>query len=273
MICYDTHIHSEYSSDSKTPVAEQIKQAMKLGLTGICLTDHMDYDFPPDQFECAPGTIPFEFDFHHYLVNCHEEQTIHDDFDFLIGVECGLQAIADVIQKNNALVSCPDLDYVIGSLHLVNRQDPYYPKFWESRNKSEVIQTYFDQLYENLTSFSSFDSLGHLDYIVRYAPKPFTYEPKIFQEITDAILSFLIHHDIALEINTSGLKSTPNTNPHMEFVKRYRELGGKLITIGSDAHTPNYLAYQFDLVQAQLKACGFTEYTVFKKRTPCMLPL
>ena len=166
-----------------------------------------------------------------------------------------------------------EFDFIIGSLHLVNKKDPYYPSFWNNGDPKEAIRQYLDQLYENITAFHHFDSLGHLDYIVRYAPVSFSYEPAVFQEQIDAILAFLIRHDIALEFNTSGYKKTAHGNPHEDILRRYKALGGTAITIGSDAHSPEYVAYHFHQAESLLTACGFKEYYTFSKHIPVSHPL
>ena len=243
MILYDMHLHSDFSSDSTTPVGKQIESARQTGLHGICLTDHMDYDFPEEEidFTLSPGEIPFEFNLPDYFSQLKKIRQENPDFTVLTGVECGLQTTTSVLKKNTVLSQMEEFDFIIGSLHLVNKKDPYY--------------------------------LGHLDYIVRYAPVSFSYEPSVFQEQIDAILAFLIRHDIALEFNTSGYKKTAHGNPHEDILRRYKDLGGTAITIGSDAHSPEYVAYHFHQAESLLTACGFKEYYTFSKHIPVSHPL
>lgn len=275
MILYDMHLHSDFSSDSTTPVGKQIESARQTGLHGICLTDHMDYDFPEEEidFTLSPDEIPFEFNLPDYFSQLKKIRQENPDFTVLTGVECGLQTTTSVLKKNTVLSQMEEFDFIIGSLHLVNKKDPYYPSFWNNRDPKEAIRQYLDQLYENITAFHHFDSLGHLDYIVRYAPVSFSYEPSVFQEQIDAILAFLIRHDIALEFNTSGYKKTAHGNPHEDILRRYKDLGGTAITIGSDAHSPEYVAYHFHQAESLLTACGFKEYYTFSKHIPVSHPL
>mgnify|MGYP000815338181 FL=1 len=168
-----------------------------------------------------------------------------------------MQLITDVVDKNKALCQDKEFDYIIGSLHLVDGKDPYYPSFWENQEPAECIQTYFEKIYDNITTFHEMDSLGHLDYIVRYAPTDYKYQPEQFREILEAILQTLIQKDLALEINTSGFK-TPlsRQNPHEKIIEWYLALGGEMVTIGSDAHSPEFLAFHFDEVAVLLKKYG-----------------
>lgn len=271
MIQFDTHIHTDFSTDSDTPLHLQIKQAEKMGLEGICITDHMDFDFPPEEMDFEVKGVPFSFDVEQYQ---KEIQEISGNIKVLTGVECGLQNSASVIEKNTSLFENYSWDYIIGSLHLVDKKDPYYASFWENKEPKKCIQNYFVALYENIKQFQQINSLGHMDYIVRYAPPSYEYQVKNFMDIIDEILRFIIHKDIALEINTSGWKKEGRCqNPHFEIIKRYVALGGQLITIGSDAHSPNYMAYQFEKLPALLKKAGLHQYCVYDKRKPVFLDL
>lgn len=268
MIRYDTHMHTSYSTDSDTDVSEQVKRAEQLGLEGICITDHMDYDFPIEEINSTMEGIPFCFDIASYW-DCLEHEQRNTDIKLLRGVECGLQETMSVIEKNEQLLSCKDWDYVIGSLHLLEGKDPYYPSFWEGRTPSHGIRDYFNSILENIKCFSDFDALGHMDYIVRYAPQSFHYEPNEYREIIDAILRLLIKKDIALEVNTSGWKKAGRCqNPHFDILCHYASLGGELLTIGSDAHTPEYVAYCFSDLPELLKKAGLRQYCVYQKRKP-----
>ncbi len=270
MIRYDTHIHSVYSSDSGTPVQAQLDAAVFLGLSGLCITDHMDYSFPRDQFDSVlpVGQNPFEFDIQLYEKELSGLRKKYTNLEILTGVECGLQTRPDVLKKNRDLSADPDLDYIIGSLHLTGRQDPYYPKFWQNRDPAVCIRQYLEELYDNLCAFTGFDSLGHLDYIVRYAPDSFQYDPAQYRDVTEEILRRLIRCDIAVEINTSGYRKGPYPNPHPAILSWYRELGGEMVTVGSDAHTPELMASRFEGISALLKRTGLHQYVTFHQRRP-----
>ncbi|MCH5252118.1 MAG: histidinol-phosphatase HisJ family protein [Lachnospiraceae bacterium] len=267
-IAYDTHLHTSYSTDSHTPLSAQLEQAVKLGLKGICVTDHMDYDFPP---ETKDGEMIYPFVFHpeQYVSEIEACKSMYPSLDIGIGVECGLQTSDSVQRKNHALNTEYPWDYMIGSLHLVDGADPYNASYWEGQDADACVRRYFEQIYENIRLFSEFDSLGHLDYVVRYAPAGYIYEPEKFFDIIDEILSFLIHEDKSLELNTSGLKSAARTqNPHLSILKRYVALGGTFLTIGSDAHTPDGMAYDFDLVPDIIKKAGLHQYVTYHQRKP-----
>lgn len=272
-IAFDTHLHTEFSTDSSTPLLVQLSRAEELSLQGLCITDHMDYDFPASALEHPVEGIPFCFDWPSYT-QMLESARSHTRLTLYTGVECGLQKTPDVREKNKQLRSQPALDFMIGSLHLVEGQDPYYPSFWQGKNPRLCILQYFESLYENLQLFHDFDALGHLDYIVRYAPSDFSYIPDDYRDILDSILTFLIQKDIALEVNTSGFKTEGRCqNPHLDILTWYHERGGELITVGSDAHTPDYVAYRFDSVADCLQKTGLRQYVVYQKHKPVFYDL
>lgn len=267
-ITYDLHTHSAYSTDSETPIKEQLESARKHGLSGICLTDHMDYDFPADMAE-SQDTPPFIFDDISYQkeLSCYRSQ--YPDLWIGTGVECGLQPAAPTLSKITKLTENTNWDFIIGSVHLINGKDPYYPIYWEGKDPVVCVRIYFETMLDCLTRFSDFDSLGHMDYIVRYAPKEYHYNPLDFQEITDEIMKLLIRRDIALEINSSGLFSTSSCeNPHIDLLKRYEELGGEMITIGSDAHIPERIASGFSVLEQHIKKTGLRQYVTYHSRHP-----
>ena len=274
MIRHDTHLHTDYSPDSHTPVVDQIRQAHRLGLYGIGITDHMDHGFPEDQL--PPGWVgtAFNFDVEEYIFGLEKLRESEQDMDICIGVECGLLTDTEVVEFNRKLCVDPRFDYAIGSIHLIDKKDPYYPPFWEGRRFQNVMRRYFEITLENIELFQSFQILGHMDYAVRYAPEKGMYIPADYFEITDEIMRFLIRNDIALEVNTSSLrKGFGFTNPHPDFIQRYHELGGQLITIGSDSHDTDGMAFAFDEAETMLREIGFHEYAVFHGKKPVMQPL
>ena len=134
---------------------------------------------------------------------------------------------------------------------------------------------FFEVTLKRLESYDCFDSLGHLDFVVRYGPnKNRFYDFKTYGDIISAILELLIRKDKALEVNTGGFKyGLGHPNPCEDILKRYRELGGRLLTVGSDAHVPGFVGYEFDRTAELLKELGFREYALYRRRVPEMLPL
>ncbi len=261
-ILYDFHLHSDFSGDSRTPAREMIRRAQSLGLQGICFTEHLDIGGPPYGAD-------FSLDFPAYF---HTMQQIREEFrsqiQIGIGLEFGIQPY--LTSTLSELCRTWPFDFVIASQHFVNDLDPYYPVYFEGRSEQECYEEFFRAELETLQAISpeDYDTLGHMDYIVRYGPnrnRDYSYEA--YADLIDPILSFLIEHGKCLELNTGGyLKGLGAPNPCIEVFRRYRELGGELITIGSDAHAPHEIAMEFHQAADLLTALGFRYYTVFEQR-------
>ncbi len=274
-ITADCHLHSSHSGDSDTPMETQIRAAIRSGLTTMCFTEHYDPDFPYDDDlpDLAPGT--FELDMEAYreeflLLKRKYEGQIR----LLCGVELGLQDhLGERLRSFTA--AHPELDLVIGSTHLCRGRDPYYPSFLNGITQEEALRAYLEGTLNNVRAFSGFDTCGHLDYVVRYLPdrdRLYTYEA--YADLIDAILEELVRRGIALEVNTAPLsKGMRHFNPLPEILRRYREMGGDLLTIGSDAHVPEKIAGHFEETASILRDLGFRSYAVFVQRRPEILPL
>ncbi len=255
----DCHMHTSFSGDSDTPPINQINRAIELGLHSICITDHHDHDVISD--------INFELDIDNYMKTMKElQERFADKIEILIGIELGMKD--DLAKYLTDLTSYYSFDYVIGSLHFIDGLDPYYPEYFEGKSERQCYERYFELLLTNMQLIDCYDSLGHLDYIVRYGPnqdKYFSYES--YKDSINPILKKLIQDNKALECNSGGYRNgLGRPNPSTDILTAYKNLGGKLITIGSDAHTPDYMADEFDKVEQILKTVGFEEYQVYKNR-------
>lgn len=262
----DYHLHSSFSSDSKAPMEEMILQGIAQGLTAMCFTEHNDFDYPASE-DTPEGSFLLNADSYLYdLLKLKEKY--QDKIRILFGVEIGLQP--HLSRKNSAFIKASEYDFVIASLHICNGKDPYYPSFYEGRSVEAAYREYFEALLESLRTFSNFDVYGHLDYVTRYSPqRDAGYLYETYQELLDAILKRLLYLEKGIELNTSALASgMREPNPALHILKRYRELGGEILTIGSDAHMPSRIAYDFDRASELLKECGFRYYTTFEQRTP-----
>lgn len=261
-ILSDYHVHTSFSGDCSVSPETMIRSAIDRGIQHLCLTDHMDYDY-------MESDVFFEFDpaeYFHRLLPMKEQ--FAGQIDLAIGIELGLQPYLS--KKHHNLVFSNSFDFVIGSIHLVHCKDPYFPSFFNGRKEEDAYLEYFQCALQNLQAYSNFDVFGHLDYVVRYGPSQNQYYSyNRYMEILDEILRILVKKDIGLEVNTGGYKYGLNDpNPCKDIICRYRELGGKIVTLGSDAHDPAFLAYEFDRAADLLKECGFSSYFIFHDRRP-----
>jgi len=265
-ISADYHLHTHHSTDSTAPMKDVIESAINKGLSEICFTDHLDLDYPEyedlpkDAFNLNVNAYRKEFD--------RYKEEYKDRIKLKFGVEIGMQA--HIAEKNSNFVKENDFDFVIASIHLVDRKDPFYDGFWDSDTVQNIFKRYFETTLENLKLFNDYNVLGHLDYLARYAPKgDTTYSYERFKEQIDAILEYLVKNDKGLDLNSKALYSDmPFPNPHPKALKRFRELGGKILTFGSDAHRAENLSACFDKTRALALEAGFTEYYTFEKRVP-----
>lgn len=259
---WDTHMHCSFSGDSDTPAAAMVASSIEKGLDGICFTDHLDYDYKEE-----PGLFLLDFD--SYQTEIYRLRTQYkDQLPILWGIEIGLQP--HTLEQNRAVTAKYPFDFVIGSSHCVDCIDIYYPSFYENISESDAYRRYFDAILKNASSDADYDVYGHLDYVVRYGPnKNRFYSYEAYADIIDEILRTLIAKGKGIELNTAGFKyGLGHPNPTEAIIKRYRELGGEIITLGADGHKPEHVAYDFHKVPAILREAGFSYYTVFKNRKP-----
>jgi histidinol-phosphatase (PHP family) len=223
----DHHLHTHYSKDADPEATFEayIAHAKKLGLKAITFTDHHDIDSVHPLFH-EP------IDFHHYFK--HANQIKHQtDLQVRIGVEVGYQS--HVKKELDAFLKTFPFEYVILSIHYLQKKDLYTGEYYIGKSAYEAYEYYFQMCLEAIETMDNFDTFGHLDYIGRYAPYP-DYDMLEHSQTIDKILKALILKNKNLEINTSGYVSQHRSYPSLPLLKRYQQLGGRKLIIGSDAH-------------------------------------
>ncbi|HEX3021243.1 MAG TPA: histidinol-phosphatase HisJ family protein [Lachnospiraceae bacterium] len=268
MILSDYHVHSKFSDDSEATMEIMIEQAIKLGFHTICFTDHMDLDFPL----AFGGGFVFNADIYMRKLEKMKEE-YSSRIKILGGVEFGLRPYLK--DSFHQLVEKYPFDFIIGSSHLVDQIDPCQPEYWAGITKEEGVTRYLNAIYDNIQTFDDFDVYGHIDYMIRYAPnKNHDYSYQRYSDLIDRIFNALILKGKGIEVNTAGYKyGLGHPHPQTDILARYKELGGEIISIGSDAHRPEHLGYDFGKTHDLLTSLGFKYYTVFEKRRAEFLPL
>lgn len=267
MIKSDFHLHSSYSGDSDADMEQMIQRAIELGYKDIAFTEHMDLEFPIT--ESTPEGM-FECNVDSYLYNLLQLRSKYvNDINIRFGIELGLQP--NLVRQNVKVAKEHDFDFVIGSIHVVDGMEVYTDSdFFAGKTDEEAYRRYFEAVYENLRAYSNFDVVGHLDYVVRYGKTidaDYSYDK--YRDILDKILTRILDREKGIELNTSGLSyGLKDFNPNIDILKRYKELGGEIITIGSDAHKVEDMGRNFDKAEEILKTAGFNYYTVFDGRIP-----
>ena len=265
MILADYHMHSSFSSDSESSMEEMIKSAADKGLKYICFTEHQDHGYPKNT-DYKDGDFSLNIDSYLYDLLCMREK-YGNSIQIGFGIELGMQE--QFLRETNITAASQMFDFIIGSIHVVNGIDTYYPEFFEGKSDKEAIEEFFAAEIANIKKFKNFDVLGHMNYIVRTVPGgEASYKYSDFSDYIDEILKYLIENGKGIEVNTSALyKGFAQPNPDFDTIRRYKELGGEIITIGSDAHSPEAVAASFDKAEKLLKDAGFKYYGVFTRRS------
>jgi histidinol-phosphatase (PHP family) len=250
---FDCHVHTKHSTDSRMDILDAVKSAEKSNV-GIIITEHMDINYPVEG--------KFIFDPDKYF----REYTKYKSDKLLLGIEVGMQD--NCLEENKKLVGQYPFDYVIGSIHLVNGMDIYTDEYYEGKSKKEAYEEYFNTMLQCIRSYDFVDSLAHIDYIARYAK----YEDreiyyKEYSDCIDEILRAVINNDLALEINTRRFDNNDAVHNIMHIYKRYSELGGKMVVIGSDSHNPDSIALHFEKAR-QIAELNNLDIVYFKNRVP-----
>jgi histidinol-phosphatase (PHP family) len=189
-------------------------------------------------------------------------------FKVFKGIEIGLQERSR--EKIRKLLDENRFDEIIASLHYLDDTDPYWGGYYEGKDWKEAYGHYLETLYEEMVWLGKdFDIMGHYDYVTRYAPYPqASILYKDFPDIMDAILEFLSDNGKALEINTKTYQDYSGRHPLLDrdILLRYKELGGDIISLGSDSHDASRVGYNFDYFIDFIKSAGFCYLAHFDKR-------
>lgn len=273
----DCHTHTQYSVDSEAETEMMIKRACELNLAAYAITDHCECNrwYSEDYYENA-ATYRF-FDFGKDFENSVSAVTTLKEkykgkLNLICGVEMG-QATqeTDIAEK---IVSDKRLDFVIGSIHQVPDTEDFAFIEYNSMDMDglyRLAETYLIEV-NRLCKWGKFDVLGHLTYFLRYFHRHLGVEFDIshFDEIIEASFRDLAEKGKGIEINTSGLRNAVHkeTYPSFKYVKMYRELGGEIISVGSDAHCVEDLGFGTDIGMQLAKEAGFKYVAYFKERKP-----
>lgn len=264
---YDYHMHSNFSPDSNTSMENMIEASINLGLKEICFTDHVDYDINQ--------TDEFVVDYNEYLSKLElMKDKYKDKISIKKGIELGLQNHLIDKYKDDMKKYGSQLDFVICSMHAIDKNDMYYPDYFIGKTQYESYETYYKRLLDIVKNFDDYCVLGHLDLVKRYGGYKDFLEDKLFIDIIEDILKTAIERGKGIEINTSCFRyKLPDLTPSREIITLYKKLGGEIITIGSDSHSTNQIAYEFSQVQSILKDIGFNYLCKFDKMKPSFIKI
>lgn len=248
---FDTHVHTAFSTDSKMKIQDALDSAEKRRLN-ITITEHMDIGYP------EKGEFIFEPSEYFSEYSRFREKGV------LLGIEIGMKEESE--DKSRLVVCDNPFDFVLGSIHLVDDIDLYYSEYYEGRSKEEAYERYLCAMLNNLKKFDFIDSLAHIDYIARYAKySDCELYYGDFPDLIDEILKTLIDTGKCIELNTKRLENENSRSSLVKIYKRYCELGGRYITVGSDAHDEGKIGCNFDIAFDISSYCGL-KVVYFKNR-------
>ena len=259
----DNHVHTHFSRDAKDTMEDVIKRAINIGVDYLTFTDHLEYN-----------TDHFSLDIPTYLDQINEyKQKYKDDIDLLIGIEVGYQSHLN--KEINELLNSAPFDFVLCSTHTIDQIPVSHREYFEGLSKEEAYRKYFESIIQTNKEFSNYDVYGHLDYINRYAiyeNNKIIYDD--YRDVLDQVLKIIIDSGKGIELNTSGYRYGLNAiHPNVGIVKRYKELGGEIITLGSDSHRAIDVCEDFDKSYDMLEYLGFRYVSVFKNRKCEFIPI
>lgn len=277
----DCHTHTQFSVDSDADINEMIKRACDLGLAAYAITDHCECNRWYSE-EHYPGEETYHyFNFGRDFENSVSAVTRLKEkyagkLNLICGVEMG-QATQD-FEVAEKILNDNRLDFVIASMHQLPKTEDF--AFINYREYSidgiyDLLERYFNEIYK-LCKWGKFDVLGHLTYTLRYIKGNFGIDADIsrYNEIIAESFRALIQNGCGIEINTSGLRQNyGDTFPSLKYVKLYRELGGEILSVGSDAHTVEDLGKGVANGAEIAKAAGFTHLCYFKRRKPVFIEI
>ena len=255
---FDYHMHSRVSFDGHDTGLDLAKAALAAGLKEICFTDHIDYD--------PMGTMGnMAFDTEQY--NAEYDQLSLPGLKIRRGMEFGMTR--DNVSQFRKELNRRHFDFVLGSIHFVDGLDVYMPPFWEGKTVFEAERRCLEETLACVKIHTDYDVLAHLTYIGKTmahpAPRPVPYEEH--REIIDEILKTLAENGKGLELNTSGLDRCGGFLPTADYFRRFRELGGEIVTVGSDAHRTDRVG-QYSREACELLKDIFGYVCTFEDRKP-----
>ncbi len=264
----DCHNHSEYSPDSESKQIDNIKKAIEVGLSVITITDHC---------ECNGYEGEYSYKIHtkNSIDALNELKKENFPITICTGIELG-QPLQDLAAANEILDN--DIDFVLGSLHNLQGIEDFYFMDYANMTISEMekyIAMYFDEMLK-MCKWGNFDSLSHINYAFRYmtAFPHLKIDITKFSDIVTDIFMEIIKADKAIEINTSRIHEEDITPmPIAYYVDMYAKLGGKRVTVGSDAHEENRIGNGIKEAYDIMSSCGINEVTYFVNRKPITLPI
>lgn len=255
---FDFHMHSLVSFDGHDTPEALLQAAEGAGLREICFTDHIDYFANLEKQEWVFDTAVY---------NAAYDSLTHPTIKIRRGLEFGIKPY-NASQLREDLKRRP-FDFVLGSVHFVDELDVYFQPYWEGKTVWEAERRYLEETLACVQAHEDFDVLAHLTYIskCRAHPSPRPVPMEEHRELIDEILRVLAAKGKGLEMNTSGVDRCGDFLPYAPYFHRFKELGGEIVTIGSDAHTAGRVG-QYSFRACEILKDIFGYVCTFENRKP-----
>jgi len=264
---FDYHVHSQFSVDCDTPMADSCEAAIAAGVTEIAFTDHVEHQKADEGF----GYYRTD-DYFRSLDSVRK--TYGDRLAILAGAEVDFHS--DTVDQVEQWMTTNGrrYDFVIGSVHYGENGRIIFQEYFDDHSVEDVFNQYFDQI-EMAIKTRWFDTIGHLDLPKRYLPNRLrNYDPSAYRARLSDVFNALIASDVAFEINTSGIRQGPKASlPGPAMVRWYVEAGGKLITTGTDSHTAPTVGFSVPATLDMLMLCGLENVASYRGRQRSLVPI
>lgn len=269
----DYHIHTIYSDDSLYPMEKVIQDAIKMNMEEICITDHVDYGIKIDwdkqelvQYRNGEPLANVDYPKFYQEITTLQKR-YQDQINIKIGMEFGIQK--HTIPQFETLFQRYPFDFIILSIHQVDDQEFWTGDYQKGKTEAQYYERYYQEMYDVITNYRNYSVLGHMDLIKRYDDHDGYDGFTNHLEIITKILTQVIADGKGIELNTSSIRyGLDDLMPSRELLQLYYDLGGRIITIGSDSHKPEHLGSYIEDMKKDLKDIGFEGFCTFKKMKP-----
>lgn len=276
MVLMDCHTHTQFSVDSEADINACVERAAGLGLTAYAITDHCECDawYPAEHYSAEEREMLESTDYKaDYEASVAAVTALKEKYAGRLNLICGSELGQILFDTDAARIVNADkrIDFIIGSAHRIHGEKDFYFIDYTQLDMDgiyDLLGRYFREVYE-LSRTGLFDVIGHITYCLRYMKQRHGICPDIsrYDDIIAETFRTLAHSGRGIEINTSGLRQGFGaTFPDLKYVRMYRELGGEIITIGSDSHTVDDIGADVGKGAELAKAAGFRYLTYFKER-------
>lgn len=283
MVLTDCHTHTQFSVDSEADINACVERAAALGLDAYAITDHCECDawYPKEHYSAEEQALIESADYvADFEASVSAVTALKEKYAGRLNLICGTELGQILFDKDAAAIVNADkrVDFVIGSVHRIRgEKDFYFIDYTQLDTDAiyDLLGRYFREVYE-LCQTELFDVVGHVTYSLRYMKQRHGICPDIsrYDDIIAESFRSLAHSGKGIEINTSGLRQGFGaTFPDLKYVKLFRELGGEILTIGSDSHTAEDIGANVADGAELAKAAGFRYLAYFKERKPNFLRL